>query len=360
MKIFLITNHSFMLYKFRKELIGELLKKHEVTLVMPAREYTDAFKEMGCSIINVDVDRRGINPFKDLNLLKQYKRLLHKCRPDMVLTYSIKPNIYAGMSAARLGIPYCANITGLGTAFQKKLLAAFVTVLYRYAFRKVKTVFFENESNLNEFLDRSILKKEQTCLLNGAGVNLEEFYCDMFPQTKTTNFLFVGRIMREKGIDELLSAFHRMEQNHYDVHLDIVGPFEDDYEEDMKKLESDPCCSYCGFQNDVRPFLRKAHCLVLPSYHEGMANTILEAAASRRAVITSDIPGCKEGIIDQKSGYLVNAKDVNDLYEKMVQFTLLPDADKEQMGECGRKLMEERFDKQKVVKKTILHIGHEN
>ena len=353
MNIFLITNHSFMLYKFRKELIQQLLTAHHVTLVMPAREYTEAFRQMGCDIMDVDVDRRGINPLTDYRLLRTYRTILKQHHPDMVLTYSIKPNIYAGMAAAKLHIPYCANITGLGTAFQRKVLANFVTVLYRYAFRKVKTVFFENQSNLNEFLNRSILKKEKTCLLSGAGVNLQEFQCDEYPEGQTTNFIFVGRIMKEKGIDELLEAFRRLENDHEQVHLDIVGPFEDDYEEEMKRLEHDPNCRYCGFQNDVRPFLAKAHCLVLPSYHEGMANTILEAAACSRAVIASDIPGCREGIADQNSGYLVKKKDANDLYEKMKQFVQRLHEEKRQMGREGRKLMEQKFDKQRVVDQTV-------
>ena len=150
-----------MLYKFRKELIQQLLVNHHVTLVMPAREYTDDFRQMGCDIMDVDVDRRGINPLTDYRLLRTYRRILKQLHPDMVLTYSIKPNIYAGMAAAKLQIPYCANITGLGTACQKPLLARFVTVLYRYAFRKVKTVLFENQSHLNEFLNRYISRKRR-------------------------------------------------------------------------------------------------------------------------------------------------------------------------------------------------------
>ncbi|WP_279014270.1 glycosyltransferase [Thomasclavelia cocleata] len=151
--MFIITNHSFMLYKFRKELIRELLKKHQITLVMPANEFTQEFQEIGCKIIDIDVDRRGINPIIDYKLYKKYKNLIEKNRPDMILTYSIKPNIYAGIAAKKLGIQYCSNITGLGTAFQKPFLAQFVTVLYKIAFSKVKTVFFENESNMNLFLE---------------------------------------------------------------------------------------------------------------------------------------------------------------------------------------------------------------
>lgn len=356
MKLFLITNHSFMLYKFRKELIKELLRIYDVTLVMPAKEYTEEFKQMGCSIIDVDVDRRGINPVTDLKLLKKYKALLKEHRPDMVLTYSIKPNIYAGLAAKQLKIKYCCNITGLGTAFQKPLLASFVTMLYKMAFSKVKTVFFENESNQKLFLDKKIVKESQTCLLHGAGVNLDEFYFAPCCNSSTTRFIFIGRIMKEKGVDELFEAFQRLVEEHYDVHLDIVGPFEDDYEQKIKELDQRDSYNYHGFISDVRPYLENVHCLVLPSYHEGMANTILEASSMARSVIASNIPGCKEGIIDHKSGLLVNVKDSNDLYEKMKEYVSYNLDKKASMGIEARTLMEHKFDKNKVVKKTIEHI----
>lgn len=355
MKIFLITNHSFMLYKFRKELIKELLKEHQVTLVMPAKEFTQEFKDMGCSIVDIDVDRRGINPVKDLHLLKQYYGLLKNNKPEMVLTYSIKPNIYAGLSARLLHIPYCSNITGLGTAFQKPFLAKFVTMLYKIGFSKVKTVFFENESNMNLFLDKHIISSQQACLLNGAGVNIEEFYLAPYEACDTTRFIFVGRIMKEKGVDELFEAFKKLVDDGFNVHLDILGFFEDEYENIINEFD-DRYYTYLGFQNDVRPFLTKAHCLVLPSYHEGMANTILEAASMGRAVIASHIPGCKEGIDDKKSGLLVNVKDSQDLYEKMKEFVLMDNHQKQTMGLNARHLMEERFDKMKVVEKTIENI----
>ena len=217
MKIFLITNHSFMLYKFRKELIKELLKEHQVTLVMPAKEFTQEFKDMGCSIVDIDVDRRGINPVKDLHLLKQYYGLLKNNKPDMVLTYSIKPNIYAGLSARLLHIPYCSNITGLGNNIQKPFLAKFVTMLYKIGFSKVKTVFFENESNMNLFLDKHIISSQQACLLNGAGVNIEEFYLAPYEESDTTRFIFVGRIMKEKGVDELFEAFKKLVDDGFNI-----------------------------------------------------------------------------------------------------------------------------------------------
>ncbi len=357
MRIYLFTNHSFMLYKFRKELIQELLKEHEVTLIMPAGEFVSEFMEMGCKIIDVEMHRRSISIVDDAKLIRCYYKLLKNDRPDMVLTYSIKPNIYAGWAAKKLHIPYCANITGLGTAFQKPLLASFVTMLYKIGFARVKTVFFENESNMKIFLDRHIVKKEKSCLLNGAGVNLEEFAYEDMENSNETRFIFVGRLMKEKGVDELLEAFDRLKDEEK-VHLDIVGPFEEDYNDKIKELEKDDHYDYLGFQNDVRPYLRKAHCLVLPSYHEGMANTILEASAMGRCVIASNIPGCKESVEDQISGLLVNVKDANDLYLKMKEFVSYDFMKKQEMGRNARKIMENKFDKKEVVQITIQAILH--
>lgn len=159
-KILVITNHSYMLYRFRRELIEELMKDHEVVLSMPFVGHEDDFQARGLRCIETDVDRRGINPKTDWKLLKTYYRMLKAEKPDMVITYSIKPNIYAGLACGRLHIPFCANVQGLGTAFQKLLLAKFVTMLYKMAFRGVQTVFFENDVNAAEFTDRKIIRKE--------------------------------------------------------------------------------------------------------------------------------------------------------------------------------------------------------
>lgn len=356
MNIFIITNHSFMLYKFRKELISKLLKKHNITLVMPAHEFTQEFQEMGCKIIDIDVDRRGLNPIVDYKLYKKYKNLLKTNYPDMILTYSIKPNIYAGMAAKKLGIQYCCNITGLGTAFQKPFLAQFVTILYKIALSKVKVVFFENDSNMNLFLNKKIINREKVCLLDGAGVNLDEFQEEDYYFSPTTRFIFIGRIMKEKGVDELFIAMNRLIDEGYDVHLDIVGPFEDNYKDKINELNNSVHYDYHGFQMKINEYLKKANCLVLPSYHEGMANTILEASSMSRVVIVSNIPGCREAVIDNVSGLLVNVKDSNDLYEKMKKFVLLDDKSKINMGKQARKLMEMNFDKRKVVKNIIKEI----
>lgn len=352
-KILIITNHSYMLYQFRKELIQKLLKEHEVVLVMPFVGHVEDFKQMGCRCISMDVDRRGMNPMTDLKLYKAYHAILKKEHPDLVITYSIKPNIYGGMACQKLKIPYCVNVQGLGTAFENKKLAWFVSMLYRYALKKAKVVFFENYGNANVFLKRKIIHEDKICVLNGAGVNLEQYTYQEYPKDLSIHFIFIGRIMKEKGIDEILETARKMKEKYQNkVVFDLVGFFEDEYKDIVEQMNKEGIIVYHGFQQDVKPFLKEAHCLLLPSYHEGMANTILEASSMGRPVIVSNIPGCQEGVIDQESGYLVKVKDSQDLYEKVEKFYCLSYEKKRQMGMSARKLMEEKFDKKKVVEIT--------
>ena len=357
MKILIFTNHSYMLYRFRKELIQALMAEHEVVLSMPFVGHEEDFQAMGLRCIDTHVDRRGINPKTDWNLLRTYYRLLKQEKPDMVITYSIKPNIYGGFACSMLGIPFCANVQGLGTAFQKKGLAQFVTLLYRAALRKAKTVFFENNENAREFLDRHILTPEKITVLPGAGINLEEYPCHPYPENTAVHFLYLGRIMKEKGIDELFSAIRKLhrEQKH-SITLDLVGFFDDDYSEEVNCLVKDGIVVFHGFQTDPRPFYAAADCVVLPSYHEGMSNVLLEAAATGRPVITSNIPGCKEAVEDGESGLLCRVKDADNLFLKLEQMCSLSREAREKMGLAARRKMEREFDKSAVVSQTVLAI----
>ncbi len=354
-KILIITNHSYMLYQFRRELIQKLLEKHEIVISMPFVKKEDEFQKMGCRCIETEVDRRGINPITDLKLLKTYSKIIKSEKPDLVITYSIKPNIYAGIVCRFKKIPYAANVQGLGTAFQKKGLAFFVTMLYKFAFGKVKTVFFENEANAEEFQVRKIIPLSKQTILNGAGVNLEYYSYEEYPQEENeVHFLFVGRIMKEKGVDELFASMRRLKKEYKDkIILDMIGFFEDEYKAVVEKLVEDNIVVFHGFQEDTRPYYKMAHCVVLPSYHEGMSNVLLESAASGRPVITSDIPGCRESVDDGKTGYLCGAKNQKSLYEKMNQFIQLSFEEKKKMGKDGRTKMENEFDKKSVVRDTI-------
>lgn len=351
MKILIITNHSFMLWQFRRELIEEMLKDNEVVISVPFGEHIEDFENLGCRMINTNLDRRGINPVKDITLYHTYRKILKTERPDMVITYSIKPNIYAGFACRMMGIPYSVNVQGLGTAFQKPILSDLVTVMYKVALKNANVVFFENEGNAKEFTKRKIITSDRQHVLNGAGVNLERFKYHEYPKNDKVHFLYLGRIMKEKGVDELFRAARKLHDDGEEFVLDLVGFFEDEYKEQVDSLVKDGIAVFHGFQKDPIPFYEKADCVVLPSYHEGMSNVLLEAASVGRPVITSNIHGCKEAVIDGVSGYLCEVKSAESLYTAMKK--MLARDDREEMGRSGRAIMEKEFEKEKVVRETI-------
>lgn len=352
-KILILTNHSYMLYRFRRELIEELMKNYEVVLCMPFAGHHDDFMNMGLRCIETKMERRGINPFHDFALMKLYKEILKNEAPDLVITYSIKPNIYGGLMCQKLKIPFFANVQGLGTAFQKAGLAQFVTLLYKRAFKGVNAVFFENQVNADEFVNRKIISAEKEIVLNGAGVNLKEYEYKSYPCNKPPHFLYLGRIMKEKGMDELFAAAEKLCDDGFEFVLDLVGFFEDEYKEKVEQLESRGIVKFHGFQEEPRPYYAAADCVVMPSYHEGMSNVNLEASATGRPVITTDIPGCREAIDDETTGWLCRVKDVDSLCEKMKAFLNMNITDREIMGKSARKKMEAEFDKIAVVSDTI-------
>lgn len=354
-RILILANFDVGLYKFRKELIQELLNQgNEVYISLPDGELVRNLERMGCKFVNTAVDRRGINPKTDAKLMLFYCKLIKRLHPDMVITYTIKPNIYGGLMCRMLRVPYVVNITGLGTAFQSEsAVKKLVTFLYKIALKKAKVVFFENVGNKRLMIDMSIVSEKQSCVLNGAGVNLEEYpYCE-YPEDGEIRFLFIGRIMKEKGIDELLEVAEKIKKEYLNVFFDIVGPMEDNYKEKIACFVKRGIVEYKGYQKDVRPFIKRCHCFVLPSYHEGMANTNLECASSGRPIITSNIYGCKEAVINNETGFLCEAKSERDLYQTIQKFIEIPFDEKKEMGIKGRGYMEKCFDKRKIVKRVI-------
>ena len=215
-------------------------------------------------------------------------------------------------------------------------------------------VFFENEENKQIFVENKLIQEEQACKLNGAGVNLEEYPYTEYPdETQPIRFLFIGRIMKEKGVDELFEAAKKIKREYPNVIFDIVGPMEDEYGDVVRKLENEEIIQYHGYQKDVKPFIAQCHCFVLPSYHEGMANTLLEAGAMGRPLITTRIHGCMEAVEEGKNGFLISVKSINQLFNVMKKFLELDYNDKKKRGDFSRKKVLENFDKKKVVRKTI-------
>lgn len=353
-KILILANNSGGLYRFRKDLLQKLISLgNEVYASTPFDENVEDIRALGVHLIETKLSRRGMNPITDFGLLLNYFKMIKQMKPELVITYTIKPNLYGTLAASLLNVPYAINITGLGTAFQKDgLLKKMVTIWYRFVCQKVKIVYFENPGNKQVFIDNKIIDESKCCVLNGAGVDLEAFPFKEYPTINDKiHFLFIGRIMREKGVNELFEAITRLHKEGYPVVLDILGYYEDDYQQILDDLTSQGIVNYYGYQKDVLPFIEKAHCFVLPSYHEGMANTLLESASMGRPLITSNIHGCKEAV--NNNGYLCNVQDSNDLYIKIKEFINLSYEDKKQLGINSRKHIEEVFDKKKVVEETI-------
>ena len=356
MKILILANNDEGLYKFRKELIKKLLSmNNEVIASIPEGKWNTFIKQLGVKIITTKIDRRGINPIKDLILLAQYLHIILLIKPDLVITYTIKPNIYGGMVCRLLHVPYAENITGLGSTFQKEnVIKKLVCLLHKFSCKRAKVVFFENEENKQTFLDNHLIRDEQACKLNGAGVNLDEYPYTEYPdENEPIRFLFIGRVMKEKGVDELFEAARRIKKEYPDVLFDIVGPMEDEYSSIIEKLEEDGIITYYGYQKDVRPFIARCHCFVLPSWHEGMANTLLEAGAMGRPLITSRIHGCMEAVEEGVNGFLCPKQESKMLSEMLSQFIQLPQISKRKMGIYSNRFISKEFDKCTIIEETI-------
>lgn len=358
MQILILANHSGGLYDFRKDLIAELKRHANVTVAVPHNDRWDELRNLTDNVIELPIDRRGMNPLRDGRLFRRYCAILKEIKPDLVITYTIKPNIYGGIACQMAHIPYAANITGLGSAIENGgWLKKFVLALYKPALKCAKAVFFENSENRDILVAAGVVPNGRDVVLNGAGINLKDYPYQPYPQDGPMCFLFVGRVMHEKGVDEFFAAAKRLKQEYGDsVEFHIAGSFEESYKSIMDELEQAGVVKYHGYQSDTKPFYAMAGCVVLPSYHEGMSNVLLEAAASGRPLITSRIHGCMEAVIKGESGFLCEPQNTDSLYEAMVRFCEMPQNKREAMGRAGRRHMEEVFDKGKVVAETLERI----
>lgn len=356
--VLFIVNHNMTLYNFRRELVEQLVKEnYRVIVLLPVTEDTKRITDLGCEVIDVPVERRGTNPIRDFKLFTTYRKILKQVKPDVVLTYTIKPNVYGGLAAAVSKIPYLCTITGLGVAIEGGgLLKKISLMLYRIGLAKVTKVFFQNEANRQVFAEANIGKGKYE-LVSGSGVNIEEYHEIPFPgEEKPAEFLFISRVQKAKGIDSFLEMAKQIKKKYPKTAFHILGFCEDDYQEQLEALTKEGIICYHGMQSDVRPFMEKCQCLIHPSFHEGMSNVCMEAAAAGRAVIASDINGCKEIVEDGKTGFLVKPGDTEDLIRAVECFLKMRYNEKMQMGEAGRKKMRKEFDRKHVVSKYMKEI----
>lgn len=350
--LLVLTNNLGGLFSFRKEVIEAFIDEgFGIIIVCPPQNDTKSnfFKEIGCTIKEVRMDCRGTNPFRDISLLWQYRKIMCSIRPVAVLTYTIKPNVYGGIVARWCGIPQLANITGLGGAIENPgLLQKFSIMMYRFGLKKAEKVFYQNVS-IQEFCQKYHIG-EKGYLLPGSGVNLEwHTYQNYPPEEETMKFNFIGRVMQDKGIEEYLYMVKTIRQKFPQIEFHILGRCEEKYEDLLTTLHGNGILIWHGSVPDVRPYIKDSFCTILPSYHEGMANVLLETCAAGRPVITCDINGCKEAVDDGINGYLCKVKDAQDLTDKVERFINLPYEQKVQMGLAARKKVEQEFDRNIVI-----------
>lgn len=355
-KILILANYDVGLYKFRKELLEKLLEQYEVYISLPDGQYIDQLEKMGCYFIETDVDRRGTNVISDLNLIRFYRKIMKKYLPDVVLSYTIKPNIYGGIVAKQLKIPYIANVTGLGTALENDgFLQKILIRLYRYSLTDAQKVFFQNQKNMNFFKVNKIAVNLHDSL-PGSGVNTNDFKVLDYPDDSEINFVFISRIMKDKGIDHYLEAAEHIKNKYESVNFHICGFSEGNYEDKIEELHDNGTIIYHGMVDNIQDILKNMHCIVHPSYHEGMSNVLLESASSGRPIIASDIPGCRETFNDGETGFSFPKKNTEKLIDILEKFISLNNEERRKMGIQGRKKMEQEFDRQIVVEKYLEEI----
>lgn len=355
MKILILTNYDMGLYKFRRELLERLLEEHEVYVCLPDGEFVPDLKRIGCRYISCEFNRRGMNPLSELKLIKNYWRILKNVKPDIVFTYTIKPNSYGGALCAWLGIPYIANVTGLGTSIENGGVTQKVTLaLYKYGLRKAQRVFFQNTYNY-QFMSAKGVVGDNYSILPGSGVNLDEHCYEPYPsEKKGIRFLFVGRIMKDKGIEEFLHCAKKIHKTHPECSFDIVGDYDDEsYRPIIEQLEEECIVKAFGKQKDVHFFIKSHHVLIQPSYHEGLSNVLLEAAACGRPVLASDIPGCRETFDENISGIGFKPRDSESLVNAVEKLISKKTEEREKMGICGRQKVEKEFNRQIVIESYL-------
>lgn len=335
------------------ELLEELIKQgNKVYLALPVTEEAKYFTSIGCKVIHTPLERRSTNIISDFKLLIKYIKEIKKISPDVVLTYTIKPNIYGGIAASLSNTPYFANVTGVGTSFQTKSnIQKIITILYKKSFKNANVVFFQNQANLEKFIESRIVEMEKTILVPGSGVNLKKFYVQKYAKfdNKKINLLFVGRIMKEKGIDELLDVIPQISKRNSNVKFTFIGLMEENYTDKIEELSKKYEVTYEGEHRDVLPYFKEADAVILPSHHEGLSNVLLEAAASGRAILASNIPGCQETFIEGQSGFGFEPENPKSLQKAIEKFLSLNFEERKQLGINGRRHVEAKFSRQIVI-----------
>lgn len=358
------TSHYVLL--FRQNLIRQLQAQgYRVVAVAPRDGHSGRFRDIGVDYVPIDMDNKGANPLKDLRLLADLHRTYRRLRPDVALHFTIKPNIYGSIAAKFLGIPVVNNVTGLGTAFVRGgMLRRISETLYKLAFRHAEVVFFQNDDDFKLFRDARIVKDSQCAVLPGSGVDTNRFAPrPARPNGGPFHFLFIGRLIKDKGIGEYVEATKMLKARGFVFRSQVVGQLGSENrgaisQADIESWVEQGLVEYLGEVQDVREVIGQADCIVLPSYREGTSKTLLEAASMGKPLVASDVPGCNNIVESNVNGILCKPADAAELAEAMRRMLELPAERRDQMGREGRRRMLERFDESIVLKKYADALRH--
>lgn len=360
MRIAIVLNTSWNIWNFRMNFIQSLLKEgYEVHTIAPEDSYTPLIQKAGCIHHKVKMDSRGANPLKDSALIFELHGIYRKVKPDVVLHYTIKPNVYGTIAAALLGIPVINNVCGLGTVFLKdNLVSAIAIMLYRLSFRFATKVFFQNPDDQKLFLDRKLVPANAVDTVPGSGIDLTKFTPTSFRRNEKFTFLLISRLITDKGVLEYVEAVKKLRSEGVDAHFQVLGAMDPLHKRGIKvdliaEWINTGIIEYLGTTNDVRSFIQNADCVVLPSYREGTPRTLLEAASSCKPIIATDVPGCNNVVTHDYNGFLCKLKDADDLAAKMKAMATLPEEKLKEFGTNGRTKMEAEYDESLVINKYL-------
>jgi glycosyltransferase involved in cell wall biosynthesis len=357
-KLVVIENGLFSTYTMRESLMIKLINEGaEVYVLTQTNKYVAQVEKMGLCVINVGSG--NLNPVKVIKYILELRRAIKKIKPDLCLTFSIRPAIWGNLIARRMKIPTITNITGVGPLFvSRNIVYRVARALYRNALQKSKKVFFQNYDDMKLFIEKKFVKEELAERIPGSGVDYLKF-SPILSSSENSNlfiFLFIGRLIKDKGIYEYVKAAREVRKQFPNVIFNVMGPF---WTQNLKKNTitrkelqdwiDEGVIDYLGEKKDVRKYLAEADCVVLPSYREGTSNTLLEAASMEKPIITTNTIGCKEIVVDNVTGFLCNVKDAEDLAEKMKKMILIDKSARELMGKAGRQKIVKEFDKKIVI-----------
>lgn len=369
MKVCLIGNTAWSMIRFRSGLMqGLLAAGHEVVVIAPSDEYATRIEELGITFVGVSIDKRGTHPLRDLRLLFTFIRLIRQTRPDLIISYTIKPVIFAAIVARWHNVPSVSVITGLGTVFlRENWLTRVVEGLYRWSQSAVLTMFFLNDDDLRIFRERRLGPVTRMQRLPSEGVNISHFSPgedshitstkEALPSPQPIRFVLIARLLWEKGIGEYVKAARKVRQRFPQSQFALLGILDVQNPDavSLSQIEEwvqEGVVNFLGATDDVRQAIAASECVVLPSYYrEGIPRTLLEAAAMCCPIITTDVPGCRDVVDDGINGYLCRPKDPHDLAQKMVQLIEATPDERRRMGAHGRLKVQREFDERVVVER---------